>query len=136
MSTPNTSAAPATRFFAVHHLDYKSYGSVPFIYGQNNLETFVASLSNCCDHYFLVAIVKAEDLGDVYELTNTIENPWVLNAGVYPAPSLLYPAPPLLAAGGARSTSVGDIIVDTLTNDAYLVAPAGFHSIGQSPFKE
>lgn len=51
--------------------------------------------------YVKVADVQAVSLGEVFELTNSIYRPWNENPQVTMAPAY---------QGGARSTSVGDII--------------------------
>jgi hypothetical protein len=53
--------------------------------------------------YRLVAEVRAEGLDDVFQLTNSIDAPWWGNDGVQAK----------FSGNGCRSTSVGDIVVDS-----------------------
>ena len=53
-----------------------------------------------------VADVVTDEVGRVFQLTNTIERPWRENPEVTLTPAV--------AAYGARSTSVGDVIVKAL----------------------
>jgi hypothetical protein len=53
------------------------------------------------EHYHPVASVEAESLEAVFQLTNSIEHPWWYHRAVTPVPG----------AVPARSTSVGDVVV-------------------------
>ncbi len=64
-----------------------------------------------------VALVEAEDLDEVFRLTNTIDHPWWENPHV----QLIRPWK------RHRSTSVGDVIVQS--TQAWLVQPFGFEPI-------
>jgi hypothetical protein len=68
------------------------------------------------DGYTQVATVDAETLDDVFERTNHIDQPWETNPGV------------TLLGGRARSTSVGDVVVDQ-DGQAWLCASAGWERI-------
>ncbi len=67
--------------------------------------------------YVKVAEVQAENLNEVFRLTNTIERDWQQNPNVTPA----QPDTP------QRSTSVGDVIV--LVSQAWIVDHMGFAEI-------
>ncbi len=67
--------------------------------------------------YVKVAEVQAENLNEVFRLTNTIEQDWQQNPQVTPA----QPGTP------QRSTSVGDVIV--LGEHAWIVDHMGFVEI-------
>lgn len=73
------------------------------------------------DDYDVAAEVDSDDLDDVYELTNTITQPWWENDGVKNAKP-------------ARSTSVGDIVV-TSQDVVFLVLPVGWKEIGKADQK-
>jgi hypothetical protein len=64
--------------------------------------------------YIKVAEVEAQDLDEVFRLTNTIDHDWQENEHV----TATRPGQP------ERSTSVGDVIV--LGHQAWIVASAGF----------
>lgn len=64
-----------------------------------------------------VARVEAMTIDDVFGLTNHIERRWQENEGV------------LEAQAGARSTSVGDIVIDTETQIAWLCARFGWKAL-------
>lgn len=66
--------------------------------------------------YTKVADVDAPALGAVFGLTNHIDSSWLENAGVRPVVS------------SARSTSVGDVIVDA-AGKAHGVAGIGFREL-------
>lgn len=77
--------------------------------------------------YDLVAYVDAQDLNEVYRLTNSIEDFWGFNQGVVTV------GVKRLSNGGfsMRSTSVGDLFVNTHPldrNRVYQVESFGFHS--------
>jgi hypothetical protein len=55
------------------------------------------------EHFTHVADVATREPGEAFELTNTIHGPWWDNDG-------LTVTPPVSARGGARSTSVGDVM--------------------------
>ena len=69
--------------------------------------------------YKLVAVVEGDDLEKAFELTNTIYGPWWENEGLEPVV--------LEYAKGARSTSVGDLMVSGGKN--WFVAPVGFKEV-------
>lgn len=80
--------------------------------------------------YRMVAGVTADDLEDVFRLTNSIDRNWAENPGVQPMPLPF-------GKGGYRSTSVGDIIV--VGDDAFYVDSSGFaklNAAAQSPSQE
>lgn len=66
--------------------------------------------------YKNVALIDCEDLEEVFVETQNGMTPWIRQQSVTP----------FLGADQARSTSVGDIVVDLNTNTWYLVASAGF----------
>lgn len=76
---------------------------------------------NRAAHYRHVADVEADledtPLSRVFRLTNHLDDhPWAENAGVIWHDTTR----PL------RSTSVGDVVVNTVTNEAWMVMPFGF----------
>jgi hypothetical protein len=66
------------------------------------------------EHYQKVADVEAQDLEEVFCLTNTTLHPWWTNQAVTPVPG----------AVPTRSTSVGDLIA--LGTHLFFVEPSGF----------
>lgn len=66
------------------------------------------------DSYNIVAWVEAYSLDDVFRLTNSIEDYWWNNEEVD------------AMVTKTRSTSVGDVIVDTVSEVAYTVDMFGF----------
>ena len=60
-----------------------------------------ASKAEFPQDYVLVAEIKSDDLEEIFELTNTIEEPW----WVSPRVVATFPG-----SGGCRSTSVGDVV--------------------------
>lgn len=66
--------------------------------------------------YEHVANVRTDELGEAFQLTNTIDAPWWENEGVEK-----------LVAGGRRSTSVGDIAV--LGDTPYRCEMAGWSRV-------
>ncbi|MCA8228313.1 hypothetical protein [Burkholderia vietnamiensis] len=78
---------------------------------------FSAPTDTCA--YRFVAEVKAKDLEDVFETTNTINKPWWTNHGV----DRKFVGP------GCRSTSVGDIVVDE-AGTGHFCAPMGWKEVG------
>jgi len=71
--------------------------------------------------YEAVAVVEAATLDEAYELTNNIDGLWINNEAV------VWLSAAVKAAGGCRSTSVGDVIVGRGT---FAVASFGFDQIG------
>jgi hypothetical protein len=72
----------------------------------HNLRTFSPDRDKAAlfpEHFSLVATVATGEPGEAYELTNSIHRGWWENAGVTVTP-------PVTALGGARSTSVGDVM--------------------------
>jgi len=65
----------------------------------------------------LVAIVQAEDLEEVFEMTNHIDDDWTKNHGV------------VKSWGPCRSTSVGDVVISAGTFSFWKVLPVGFKQI-------
>lgn len=61
-----------------------------------------------------VATVRTENLGEAFQLTNHIDAPWFDNADAF-----------RFAQKGARSTSVGDVLVNE-AGERWLVAGVGF----------
>jgi hypothetical protein len=62
----------------------------------------------------MVAAVTAENVDEVFDMTNHIHNPWMENEGV--APKVLR----------ARSTSVGDVVVDRNAKVMYRCEACGW----------
>ena len=73
-------------------------------------------------NYTFVADVRAADLYTVYEATNNIDKPWTENARIERLS--------FYASRGARSTSVGDIIVNKTNHEIYAVMPTGYEFLG------
>ena len=70
------------------------------------------------EDFLEVAECDSDDLGEIFEITNHIEQAWWLNEGVRKT-----------IESQVRSTSVGDVIV--LSNgSAYVVATIGWSAIG------
>ena len=69
-------------------------------------------------HYRRVAVVEAPELGAVFELTNHIHDNWTKG-----------PAVATLDEPRARSTSVGDVVIDA-DDKVYGVAGIGFTPLG------
>lgn len=69
--------------------------------------------------FLFVAMVVAENLDKVYELTNHIDHSWMENADVQVTPG----------TSGHRSTSVGDEIENLSTGERFVVASAGFEKV-------
>lgn len=68
--------------------------------------------------YEFVAIVDTDKLDTAYRLTNSIDDYWGHNEGVTEMGSR------------HRSTSVGDLVVDTKTGKTFVVASFGFEEVG------
>jgi hypothetical protein len=71
------------------------------------LDNTAAALAAFPEGFTHVADVVTDDVGRVFELTNTIDRGWWENPEVTLTPEVA-------AKGGARSTSVGDVIVKAL----------------------
>lgn len=71
-----------------------------------------------------VAIVRCHAMEETFQLTNSICTPWFEG----PQVTLVGAA---VNRGGARSTSVGDVIVDDSNGDAYGVMGIGFEYLGR-----
>lgn len=69
--------------------------------------------------YRPVATVDTSDVERAYERTNHIDCHWQDNPDVTP----------LRAGHGERSTSVGDIVVDTIEQKAHFCAPFGWEQL-------
>ena len=80
-------------------------------------------LSDPALHFRYVAEVQAEQLEQVFALTNHQETSWTRH------PAIIWHA----TDGPVRSTSVGDVIVNTQTGQAWLVMPSGFRAMFTSP---
>lgn len=68
--------------------------------------------------YGLAATVETDDLDDAYERTNHIDKDWCTNRGVTRPEH-----------GSRRSTSVGDLLIDTHTGERHVVASIGFNKL-------
>lgn len=73
------------------------------------------------DLYRPVARLEASDLEDLFTRTNSIDAPW------YEAPEI-----DLLVTGGAPSTSVGDIAIETETGQGHFCADFGWKPLAAS----
>ena len=71
-------------------------------------------------NYRAVASLFADDLEDVFRLTNNRERSWRDNKAI----RLMDFQPE-----SQRSTSVGDVVQDGLLNKFYIVAPMGFREV-------
>jgi hypothetical protein len=69
--------------------------------------------------YGYVASIEAEDLCSAYDLTQNVVGPWTESERVLYRP---------LDAGPARSTSVGDALIDE-KGRIFVVAPFGFEEV-------
>ena len=72
------------------------------------------------EDYTPVAKVEAANLGEAFELTNSIDSFWQENKGI----EVLNTSDEF-----KRSCSVGDVFEDTSTGDNYMVDSAGFHKL-------
>jgi hypothetical protein len=80
---------------------------------------FLGNIEECRDfqrNYTLAASVEARSLDDAFRLTNTIDAPWWENEGVDRGTLI----------GGARSTSVGDVIEDVENHELYMCSMIGW----------
>ena len=68
--------------------------------------------------YEFVAIVDSDQLETAFHLTNSIDDYWGNNEGVTEMGSR------------HRSTSIGDLVVDTETGKTFVVANFGFEEVG------
>lgn len=66
------------------------------------------------ENYTKIAVVEADNLDMVFQLTNHIHNHWQENPEC------------IMVTERARSTSVGDVIQDFSENRFWLVAPIGW----------
>jgi hypothetical protein len=108
-----------------HNLYFNSVFGHPFITAtlSDRFEQVAHScgIATTIDGAVSVAKVQTDNLDRAFELTNHIDSPWPTNSGV-------------VLTGlnkDLRSTSVGDILVNHDTNEAFLVAPFGFISYAQ-----
>ena len=70
------------------------------------------------NQYEKVAVVEADSLDDVYDMTQNISHSWTKNKGVkIPLKEI------------CRSTSIGDIIRNLNENQSYIVKMVGFKKI-------
>lgn len=102
----------------VYHAKNLSFG-LDFGINENSALAVFENQERVFPEDFLeVAECDSDDLGEIFEITNHIEQAWWLNEGVRKT-----------IDGQARSTSVGDVVV--LSNgDAYVVAAVGWSAIG------
>lgn len=70
--------------------------------------------------YDKIAFVTAKNLGDVFKLTNHIDHDWTENDQVRLCPDVTR----------ARSTSVGDLVLNLDTMDLRICAPIGWEKAG------
>jgi len=68
--------------------------------------------------YHAVAVVKFNNMEDVFRFTNHIEDDWTKN-----------PAVTAIPCKGYRSTSVGDLIENCETGEIFIVAGCGFEPL-------
>lgn len=76
--------------------------------------------------YTAVAVVEAVDFEEAFKLTNNIDSLWCEGEAV------VYLSPEVKAAGGCRSTSVGDVMIGGCNTVA--VASFGFDLIDKVVF--
>jgi hypothetical protein len=105
MTRESRKAAKRMKKFTVYHAK-----KMPRIFG--NYPDFNM------DNYEDVATVEAIDADDVFNLTNHIDHDWTTNPEV------------LSCNASCRSTSVGDVIVDTENGKAWRCVPHGWETIG------
>ena len=72
-----------------------------------------------------VAVVDADNLDKVYEVTNSITGPWIENKEI-----IAYVLPP--GREGIRSTSVDDVIYEVGTGKFFIVSDFGFTEIDEN----
>jgi len=76
--------------------------------------------------YEWVCQIDTDSLDEACKLTTSIDIPWVQNEEIDMLANTVH------EAGGCRSTSVGDIILDN-NNHYHVVAPSGFDDLGVLP---
>jgi len=77
--------------------------------------------------YRLVAEVDTKDIEYAYQITNNIESNWVENRGIHLVHGLT--RRPDRPCASHRSTSVGDIILDTNVGRLMFCAPFGWEML-------
>jgi hypothetical protein len=98
--------------FEVYHAK-----AMPFLYGKSPDE--IAAIVDFPADYDHVATVQCESHEETFILTNHIDKKWWENPGVT-----------LRKAGGARSTSVGDVVVSG--TQRWVVLPFGWQELEQT----
>lgn len=83
----------------------------------------IAFVTQYAEKYEHVATVDTADLEKAFFLTNTVNCAWWENEGVTTH----------FKEEGARSTSVGDVMIDTVTGKQYVVAAHGFAEMLENP---
>lgn len=106
----------AIKVFELYHLDVSLWRDVPL--SSATAQEFLAFYQAAKDAGKLthVASIRAAGLSDVFRLSNTVEMPWCEAADIA-----------MHVAGGARSTSVGDLVVTG--GVAHRVASLGFEPV-------
>lgn len=112
----NEAAMRAIKVFELYHLDVALWREIPL--SSAPVEEYQAfyEAAKCAGKLTHVASIRAAGLSDVFRLSNTIEAPWYEGAGIVKH-----------AAGGIRSTSVGDLVV--AGGVAHRVANLGFEPL-------
>ena len=103
--------------YMVCHVPKSLFRYVPH-FCETELKSFF--IENKAD-YNMVAMVDANDMDKVYELTNSINTGWWNNEAV---------ESPYTDENGQRSTSMGDIIING-ENEIFIVAPFGFVKVDE-----
>ncbi len=101
--------------FTVFHVDPDKMLNAGKLWGIHaDLETW----TDHSDWFTKMAVVECDTPEQAFELTNHIDSPWPHNK------EIRWIKDPVV-----RSTSVGDVLVDTRTDKVYLVASIGFEEI-------
>ena len=89
------------------------------VYHAKNMPSLFGSYPDFnMDNYEEVATAEAIDVDHVFNLTNHIDHDWTTNPEV------------LSSNGNCRSTSVGDIVVNTEYGKAWRCMPYGWATVG------
>lgn len=97
-------------YLAYHNEDFTDY-------------SFTKSLKG--SHIKQAAVIEANDLEDVFRVTNNIDHPWTENQEVK---KVLTAFP--------RSLSVGDLVLDRSTDKLYVVEDCGYREITKDEYNE
>lgn len=106
--------------YKVYHLESKTEAAAAIRFDGSKASAEAISTELRVGSYRFVAELEADGLDEVFARTQNIENNWTGDeVGLSPA---------VLAAGGARSTSVGDLIQSS-EGEIVIVDGAGFTPI-------